>query len=140
MVETLARSHGELEHFEASPADFEAAFFASDAIVGGFLALADGNPAGAAIWHRSFSTFRGQETLYLEDLSVLPEFRRRGIARLLLKAVAQLAVARGVPAVIWEAMDWNHNAAKLYASAGAEHGEGFRKYRLYGEALHRFAS
>ncbi len=139
MVEALAISHGEQEHFKALADDFEAAFFAADAIIGGFLALADGVPAGCAIWHRSFSSFRGRETLYLEDLSVLPDFRRLGVARALLKAVAQLAVSRGVPAVIWEMMDWNDGAAGLYQSIGAEIDHGFRKCRLHGAALERLA-
>ena len=139
MVEALAISHNELEHFVARPSDYEAALFAPGALVGGFLATVDNQPAGCAIWHRSFSTFRGKETLYLEDLSVLPAFRRRGIARALLKAVAQLAMARGVPVVIWEMMDWNEGARTLYQSVGAEIEPGFRKCRLYSEALERLA-
>ena len=139
MVEALAISHDEVEHFIAKPSDYEAALFMPGAIIGGFLATLDDQPAGCAIWHRSFSTFRGRETIYLEDLSVLPAFRRRGIARVMLRAVAQLAVARGLPAVIWEMMDWNEGARNLYESVGAEIEHGFRKCRLHGEALQRLA-
>ena len=139
MIEALAISHDEVEHFVAKPSDYEAALFAPGALIGGFLAAVDDQPAGCAIWHRSFSTFRGRETIYLEDLSVLPAFRRRGIARALLRAVAQLAMARGVPAVIWEVMDWNESARTLYESVGAEIDQGFRKCRLYGVALERLA-
>ncbi len=140
MVEALAISHNEAAHFIANPSDYETALFAPDAIIGGFLATLDGQPAGCAIWHRSFSTFRGKETIYLEDLSVLPAFRRRGIARVLLQAVARLAVARRAPAVTWDLMAWNGGGRKLYETAGAEIEDGYCKCRLYGEALERLAA
>ena len=139
MVEALAISHGETEHFIARPSHYEAALFAPGGIIGGFLALVERQPAGCAIWHRSFSTFRGRETIYLEDLSVLPAFRRRGLARALLKAVAKLAVARGAPAVNWDMMAWNDGARVLYEAAGAEIEVGLCKCRLHGEALERLA-
>lgn len=139
MVEALAVSHGEQAHFVAAAADYETALFAPGTAIGGFIALVEGVPAGCAIWHRSFSTFRGKETLYLEDLSVLPAFRRRGIARELLKAMAQLAAERGASAISWLMMPWNEAARKLYSEAGAEIEEGVCLCRLHGPALERLA-
>lgn len=140
MVKALADSHGHADHFYAKPDDYERALFRSDPIIGAMIATIDGEPAGCAIWHRSFSTFRGRETIYLEDLSVLPEHRRKGIARALLKSVARLAVERGVPSVSWLLMAWNDGARKLYAEAGAEIEDGNCLCRLHGEALERLAS
>jgi GNAT superfamily N-acetyltransferase len=140
MVQALAESHGYGDHVFASPQDFENALFQPNAIVGAFVAAVAGQPAGCAIWHRSFSTFRGRETIYLEDLSVLPEFRRRGIAKALLKQVAILAVERGAPQVYWLMMGWNDGARKLYAEAGAEIEDGNCFCRLHGEALERLAT
>src|SRR5687768_1184411 len=107
MVKALAESHGYGEHVFATPQDYEDALFRKDPIVGALIATFEGNPAGCAIWHRSFSTFRGRETIYLEDLSVLPGYRRLGIAKALLKEVAKLAVERKVPQVYWLMMGWN---------------------------------
>lgn len=139
MVEALAHSHGEIEHFKATSVDYEVALFRDNAIIGALIASADEVPAGCAIWHRSFSTFRGHETLYLEDLAVLPDFRRQGIARELLKAVARLANSRGMPSVSWMMMNWNEGARNLYASAGAEIVDGMCYCRLHGAALERLA-
>mgnify|MGYP003461821293 CR=1 FL=1 len=86
MVLALATSHGHGTDVLAVASDFEDALFCESPIVGAFIATVDGQPAGCAFWHRSFSTFRGKEVMYLEDLSVLPEFRRKGVGQALLKA------------------------------------------------------
>ena len=140
MVKALAESHGQSDHFSATPDNYESALFRSDAIIGALVATFDDEPAGCAIWHRSFSTFRGRETLYLEDLSVLPTYRRRGVAKALLKEVAKWAVRRDVPQISWLMMDWNDAARKLYLEAGAEIEDGNCFCRLHGEALERLAA
>ena len=139
MVRALAESHGYLDYFMASPENYEAALARDDALIGALIAFVGDRPAGCAIWHRSFSTFRGCETLYLEDLSVLPDFRRKGIAKALLKALARLAVERGAPSVSWLMMGWNDAARRLYAEAGAEIEDGNSFCRIHGEALERLA-
>ena len=139
MVRELAISHGYEKHFSASEGDFETALFQPGAYVGALIAMIDGIPAGCAIWHRSFSTFRGRETIYLEDLSVLPQFRRRGVAKALLRAVARLAARRGVPSVSWLMMAWNDGARALYEGVGAEVEDGNCFCRLTGAALERLA-
>jgi len=139
MVRELALHHGEIEHFQSSPADFEAALFQPNAMIGALIAKFDENPAGCAIWHRSFSTFRGREVMYLEDLSVLPQFRRRGVARALLKETARLAVSMSYPAIGWMMMGWNAEGRALYESIGAEIEEGVNFCRLHGAALERLA-
>ena len=100
----------------------------------------DGRLAGCAVWHRSFSTNRGAEVMYLEDLSVLPEFRRRGVARALLKAVARLALAKNYPSVYWLMMDWNTEASALYQSIGAELEPGTTFCRIRDDALKALAT
>jgi len=38
-------------------------------------------PAGFAVYFRTFSTFLGVPGMYLEDLYVIPKFRRQGLGR-----------------------------------------------------------
>ena len=45
------------------------------------VAEVDGEPAGFALWFSTFSTFRGQPGLYLEDIFVKPSFRGAGSAK-----------------------------------------------------------
>jgi ribosomal protein S18 acetylase RimI-like enzyme len=140
MVLALAESHNLVSHLEATPAMYEKALFAEQPIVGAFLAEIDGELAGCAVWHRSYSTFRGVEVMYLEDLSVLPKFRRRGIARALLKYVAVTAIEKNYPSIYWLVMEWNKEASALYESIGAEIEVGTSFCRIHGPALKALAS
>ena len=140
MVKALAHSHKLMHTVIATPDMYEAAMFSDQPIVGALMAEFDGVLAGCAVWHRSFSTNRGAEVMYLEDLSVLPEFRRRGVARALLKAVARLALEKNYPSVYWLMMDWNKEANALYASIGAEIEPGTTFCRIRDDALRALAS
>lgn len=140
MVRELAIHHGHEADFVSAPGDFECFLAGPDPVGGALIASWDGAPAGCAVWHRSFSTFRGRETLFLEDLAVLPDYRRRGIGGALLKAVARLARDRGLPAITWLMMDWNDDARRLYAAAGVTFEPGNIVCRLSGTALERLAS
>jgi GNAT superfamily N-acetyltransferase len=140
MVRELAENHGHTGDFTARLEDYERFLADPHAINGALIAFWEDEPAGCAIWQRSYSTFRGRETLYLEDLSVLPDFRRCGIGTELLRAVARLALSRDAAAVAWLMLAWNANARRLYAGAGAEIEEGNCLCRLSGAALERLGS
>ena len=60
-----------------------------------FLAQLDGVDAGYALTFDTYSSFLARPTLYLEDLFVLPDFRRRGVARAIFRYLAGLAAQRG---------------------------------------------
>ncbi|MBL8790937.1 MAG: GNAT family N-acetyltransferase [Rhizobiales bacterium] len=136
----LAESHDHLDAFVATPVDFEQALFSPSPLIGALVATWNGELAGTAIWQRSFSSFRGKETMYLEDLSVLPPFRKRGIGRALLREVAKVAVSRNIPGVAWLVMDWNDKARGLYEKIGAEIEPGHCFCRLHGDALKALAA
>ena len=73
-----------------------------------------GEPAAFAVYFQNFSTFTGRPGLYLEDLFVKPEYRQRGIGKLMLKHLAKIAVERGCPRLEWVALDWNEPAIEFY--------------------------
>jgi ribosomal protein S18 acetylase RimI-like enzyme len=139
MTQELSKTHFAMSE-DVVAENYEAALFRIDPIIGAVIAFVDGAPAGSAIWHRSFSTNKGREVMYLEDIAVLPDFRRMGVARRLMHEVCRLAVAKGYPKVFWLAMEWNEGALELYRSIGA----GVEKANCYcwieGEALTDFAA
>jgi GNAT superfamily N-acetyltransferase len=88
-----------------------------------------------ALFFHNFSTFLGKPGLYLEDLFVLPEFRRNGYGRALLIHLARLALERGCGRFEWSVLDWNESAIGFYQSLGAMVLPDWRITRVTGAAL-----
>jgi GNAT superfamily N-acetyltransferase len=89
----------------------------------------DGGLAGHALWFRTFSTFLGTTGIWLEDLYVRPQHRRRGHARALLTHLRGLTGGR----VEWEVLDWNAPAIRFYDQLGARPLPGWVHYRWHDE-------
>jgi GNAT superfamily N-acetyltransferase len=104
------------------------------------IAEVDGSPVGFALFFSTFSTFRGQPGLYLEDLFVKPEHRGRGIGKALLANVARVAVDRGCGRLEWSVLDWNTPSIEFYRSQGAVPMDEWTVFRVDEEALIQLAS
>ncbi|WP_017306356.1 GNAT family N-acetyltransferase [Spirulina subsalsa] len=94
-----------------------------------------GQVVGFALFFPNYSTFLTQPGIYLEDLFILPDYRRQGIGTALLQAVAQLAVQRGAGRFEWSVLDWNESAIAFYQKMGAQVLPDWRICRVAGEAL-----
>jgi GNAT superfamily N-acetyltransferase len=95
---------------------------------------------GFALFFRSYSTFRAQPGIFLEDLYVKPEQRGSGVGTRLLARVAQLAVERGCGRLEWAALDWNTNAVDFYKRLDAEPLEEWTTFRIGDDPLKRLAA
>jgi len=96
-------------------------------------------PAGFALFHRTFSTWEGRSGLWLEDLYVPPAHRRSGIGDALLTHLAEITLARGHTRLEWAALDWNEPALNFYEKIGATRLDRWILHRLDGAALARVA-
>jgi GNAT superfamily N-acetyltransferase len=99
------------------------------------IAFVDEKPAGFALFFQNYSTFLAQPGLYLEDLFVKPELRRRGVGQALFRRLAQIACERGCGRFEWSALDWNTPAIEFYKRRGAQAMSEWTVYRLTGDAL-----
>jgi GNAT superfamily N-acetyltransferase len=97
-------------------------------------------PAGFALFFNNYSTWRGRPGLFLEDLFVRPEFRKRGIGKSLLIRLAAIAVAEGCGRFEWQVLDWNKSAIDFYQSLGARFMKEWLTMRVTGAALIELAS
>ena len=104
------------------------------------IAHVDGQPAAFALFFHNYSTFLARSGLFLEDLYVRPEFRRRGIARDLLARLAAIAMDRDCGRFEWNVLDWNESAQRFYESLGARPMSDWTTYRLTGGALQALAA
>jgi GNAT superfamily N-acetyltransferase len=124
---------------DATPEQIAAALFSPQPKLFCEIAEWDGEPAGFAVWFLNFSTFRGRQGVYLEDVFVRPAYRRRGIGKALLARLAQRCVDDGHTRFEWAVLDWNAPAIEFYRSIGAQVMDDWRICRLSGKALHEFA-
>jgi GNAT superfamily N-acetyltransferase len=130
-----------LEHFaRATPDALRTHLFGPRPAAEAILAEVDGEPVGFALFFATFSTFRGQPGLYLEDIFVRLEHRGRGLGKALLATVARIAVERGCGRLEWSVLDWNAPAIGFYQSLGARPMDEWTMYRIDDEPLARLAS
>jgi GNAT superfamily N-acetyltransferase len=94
------------------------------------MAEVDGRAVGYAIYLFTYSSFRARPTLYLEDLFVLPEYRRAGIGRRFFEALRAAARREKCGRMEWVVLDWNEPAHRFYRKLGAKPLEGWITYRL----------
>jgi GNAT superfamily N-acetyltransferase len=120
---------------QATEALLDASLFGEDPSAEVTLAFDGDQPAGFALWFRSYSTFLARPGIYLEDLFVFPEFRGRGLGRVLLRSLARTAVERDYGRLEWAVLDWNSDAIGFYESLGAIPMGDWTTYRVAGEAL-----
>lgn len=114
--------------------------FASPPLCHVLLVEVDGEVVGYAMYFFTYSSFRAQPSLYLEDLFVVPERRGSGAGMALFRAVAGEAVRQRCGRMEWQVLAWNQPSITFYERLGARHLEDWLPFRLDGEALERFAS
>jgi len=141
-VLSLISALAEFEHLEGPDGDARARFiehgFGPYPKFEAWIAEIPGSEpkaVGYALLFSTFSTFLVQPGLYLEDLFVLPEYRRHGIGKRLLQHCVQLAVERGCGRLEWTCLDWNVNAQSVYEGIGAKKMDEWLLYRMTSEAL-----
>lgn len=95
--------------------------------------------AGFALFFYNYSTFLAKPGIYLEDLFVLPDFRGKGLGKVLLSYLAKLAVERDCGRLEWSVLDWNQPAIDFYQAQGATMLHDWRINRVTGENLKALA-
>ncbi len=95
-----------------------------------FLAEVEGRAVAYAIVFETYSSFLALPTFYLEDIFVLPEYRKMRIGYALFNAMVAEAHRRGCGRMEWSVLDWNRLAIDFYLKIGARHMKEWNLYRL----------
>lgn len=137
MIRELAEYEKALHEAKATQEQLTEALFGDRPAAYAHIAADDetGEPVGFALWFLNFSTWRGVQGMYLEDLYVRPERRGGGHGKALLTELARICVERGYPRLEWSVLDWNEPSIQFYRSLGARPQDEWTVYRLTGEAL-----
>ena len=104
------------------------------------LAEIGGAFAGLCLSFQSFSTWRGERGLYVQDLYVDAAFRGRHIGEALLRAAARRAQQRGAGYLRLSVDVTNKRAEAFYERLGIPHSRDEHIHMIKGEAFHAFAA
>jgi GNAT superfamily N-acetyltransferase len=149
MVRELATYEKEVDKVESTPESFAELMFPGDGRTPmAFCLMADVKDAGSgewkavgfAAWYVTFSTWTGNNGIWLEDLFVSPDVRGLGLGKALLARLAQIAVERGYKRVEWWVLRWNEPALGFYRRLGAEDLDEWVHYRIDRDALQALGS
>ena len=103
--------------------------------VSGLVARHEGTVVGYALYFKTYSTFRTQPGVWLEDLYVTPSYRGGGVGKALLASLAQLVHENGWGRLEWSVLDWNEPAVGFYQRLGADVMPEWRICRLADDSL-----
>jgi len=139
-IKKLAEYEKEPESAVVTEADILRDGFSGSPFFGCVIAEWDGKPAGFALYFFNYSTWQGRPGLYLEDLFVLPEFRKLGIGKALLIDMARIANEKNCGRLVWQVLDWNTPSIDFYESLGAKWMKEWLTYRLEGDGIENLAA
>ena len=140
LIQALAE-YEKLSHaVTGNPQALKEHLFGSNKFIEAILAESRGQAVGFALFFPNYSTFLTKPGIYLEDLFVLPEYRRQGIGKALLTKLAQIAIERDCGRLEWSVLDWNESAFAFYRSMGASILDDWRICRVTEQALSKLAS
>lgn len=140
----LMREFAEYENltqfFEVTEENLYDAMFGDDSFVEGLIAFDDVTPVAYAICFPYFSSFRGQKSVYLEDIFIKEKYRKTGLGGKMLRKIAQIGKKSGALRMDFQVLDWNTPAINFYKKHGAAFNDDERRAKFTGEAFEKLAS
>lgn len=127
------------EFCKVSENDLRAAIFGEHKFVNCLVAESENEIVGYALFYPVFKSFRGERSMFLEDLYVSPKMRGKGLGLKMLKAVARAAKEQNCVRMDWQALKWNSPAIEFYKKLGANADDENYDFSLRGEFFERLA-
>lgn len=117
-----------------------AAMYGADAFVQGLIARDNDEAVAYALFYLSFSSFRGERSLYLEDIYIREDYRGRNLGETMLREIARIAKQRGCERIDFMVLTNNTPAVNFYLKHGAERNDDERHFKFARQALEKLAS
>jgi GNAT superfamily N-acetyltransferase len=115
----------ELADFERAPNEvtvtldhFSESGFGENPVWWAFVAEADGQVQGFALYYIRYSTWKGRR-IYLEDIIVTEKMRGKGVGKLLFDRLVQEGKEKKFNGMVWQVLDWNEPAVNFYKKYNA---------------------
>jgi GNAT superfamily N-acetyltransferase len=121
LVVALAKARDATDKVVSTTADIMRDGFGADPAFESLIAELDDVPVGLCLYFGSYSTWRGQRGIYVQDLIVTDRARGLGVGHRLLAAMAELAKARGCGYLRLSVEADNTRAQSFYLRGGFRH-------------------
>jgi GNAT superfamily N-acetyltransferase len=116
----------ELAEYEKAPQEvtvtmehFVESGFGDQPVWWAFVAEADGQVEGFAMYYIRYSTWKGQR-MYLEDLLVTEKMRGKGLGKMLFDQLIVEAKEKKFNGIAWQVLEWNEPAINFYKKYKAD--------------------
>ena len=135
LIREFAEFEKLIEWCEVTETDLREAVFGGQKFVQALVAMDGNRYVGYALYFPVFKSFRGERSIFLEDLYVTPDLRGNGLGIVMLREVAKYAKEQGFTRLDWQALKWNEAAINFYKNLGAETDDENFDFRLRGAAF-----
>jgi GNAT superfamily N-acetyltransferase len=115
--------------FKRSPPDFHC-----------LVAEEAGELAGMVVYYFIPFTAIAKPTLYIKELFVAAAGRGKGTGKLLMKAVAEVALRQGCGVIKWQVAPWNKDGIRFYEQLGAKANTDWIDFGMSADAIRALAS
>ena len=113
LIKELATYERALNEVTITPFELEEDGFGNRPLFEAILAELDGKVVGMAFYFISYSTWKGR-CLFLEDIIIKVEYRKKGIGTILFDQVIEKAKEIGAKRLQWQVLEWNTPAIEFY--------------------------
>jgi GNAT superfamily N-acetyltransferase len=118
LIQVLATYERAPHEVTITPSELEEDGFGNRPLFEVILAELNGKITGMAFYFISYSTWKGR-CLFLEDIIVKPEHRKKGIGSILFNKVIEKAREIGAKRLQWQVLEWNEPAIEFYKKYNA---------------------
>lgn len=140
LIEEFAEFEKLFEFCQVSEDDLREVIFGEHKFVNCLVAESENELVGYALFYPVFKSFRGERSMFLEDLYVSPKMRGKGLGLKMLREVARAAKEQNCVRMDWQALKWNTPAIEFYQKLGAKADDENLDFSLRGEDFTRLAS
>ncbi len=137
LIRELAIFEKEPDAVLISEADLVRDGFGENPLFHVFVAEADTEIVGIALYYYRYSTWKGK-TIHLEDLIVKEKMRGTGLGSALYSEIMKQGKKDNVRRIEWNVLDWNTPAVNFYENSGAKVLEDWRVVQMDETGINSF--
>ncbi len=135
LMRKFAEFENLLEYLEVTETHLQNVLFGEDAFVQSLMAFDEEKPIAYAFFYPTFSSFRGQKSVYLEDIFIMKDYRKFGVGEKMLKEIARIGKDFGAVRMDFQVLKWNKPAITFYEKHGVSMDTDERHFKFVDEAF-----